>query len=157
MTQRKKLWCRWLREKRKQPRFCTHSKMHSRFIPSMMFWYLLSRVNKKITKYTKLLYYFFLFVFLLRLQAFYVIHTDTGRRKLNGVHTPKKKCVISIRCRRVLLIHTFVNCQRCRNPLYVVMIARIFNALPINVKMIEGKEEFICRVKAIVDQHYDKN
>jgi hypothetical protein len=39
----------------------------------------------------------------------------------------------------------------------VVMIARIFNMLPVSVKMIENKNEFICKVREIVKryQFYD--
>jgi hypothetical protein len=42
-----------------------------------------------------------------------------------------------------------------QNP--VVMIARMFNMLPVPVKMLEDKKEFICKIKEIVYnyQHYD--
>jgi len=38
-----------------------------------------------------------------------------------------------------------------------VMIARIFNTLPVPIKMLEDKKEFICKVKEIVYkyQFYD--
>jgi hypothetical protein len=41
----------------------------------------------------------------------------------------------------------------------VVMIARIFNMLPVNVKMMENKSEFICKIRDIVQsrQFYDMN
>lgn len=44
-----------------------------------------------------------------------------------------------------------------QNP--VVMIARIFNALPVSIKMLDDKKEFICQIKQIVYKHqfYDMN
>lgn len=44
-----------------------------------------------------------------------------------------------------------------QNP--VVMIARIFNMFTVNIKMLEDKKEFMCKIRAIVlrYQFYDMN
>jgi hypothetical protein len=41
----------------------------------------------------------------------------------------------------------------------VVMLARILHMLPVNMKMIEYKIEFICKIREIVQRHqfYDRN
>jgi hypothetical protein len=99
-------------------------------------------------------------LYILECLKFYVKYPEKFRRKseVPNCYSPKTRMAK-------------INC--CENDLYVdmsgqldilnqnpvVMISRIFNTLPVPVKMLTDKKEFICKVKEIVYKHqyYDLN
>jgi Reverse transcriptase (RNA-dependent DNA polymerase) len=99
-------------------------------------------------------------LYILECLKFFVKYPEKFRRKseVPNCYSPKTRMAK-------------INC--CENDLYVdmsgqldilnqnpvVMISRIFNTLPVPVKMLTDKKEFICKVKEIVYKHqyYDLN
>ena len=99
-------------------------------------------------------------LYILECMKFLVKHPQKFRKKseVPNCASPKTKLAKNKWCENDLYVEIeehrdFLN----QNP--VVMIARIFNMLPVNVKMLEDKNEFICKVKEIVKryQFYDMN
>jgi hypothetical protein len=84
-------------------------------------------------------------------MKFLVKHPNKFRKKseVPNCASPKTKSARNKCCENDL----YVEIEEHRdflNQSPVVMIARIFNMLPVNVKMMENKNEFICKIRDIV-------
>jgi len=99
-------------------------------------------------------------LYILECMKFLVKHPNKFRKKseVPNCASPKTKSARNKCCENDL----YVEIEEHRdflNQSPVVMIARIFNMLPVNVKMMENKSEFICKIRDIVQRHqfYDMN
>jgi hypothetical protein len=91
-------------------------------------------------------------------MKFFVKYPDKFRRKsqVPNCYSPKTRIAKINSCENDLYVDMSGQLDILnQNP--VVMISRIFNTLPVHVKMLTDKKEFICKIKEIVYkyQYYD--
>jgi hypothetical protein len=97
-------------------------------------------------------------LYILECMKFFVKNPEKFRKKsaVPNCYSPKTRLAKSNCCENDLYVENGGHLDILnQNP--VVMIARIFNMLPVPVKMLEDKKEFICKIKQIVykNQYYD--
>ena len=93
-------------------------------------------------------------------MKFFVNNPGKFRKKSDvpNCWSPKTKIAKSKRCENDLYVEN-ENHLAILNQNPVVIIARIFNMLPVPVKMMDDKKKFICKIREIVyeNQFYDMN
>jgi Reverse transcriptase (RNA-dependent DNA polymerase) len=99
-------------------------------------------------------------LYILECMKFLTKHPEKFRRKTDVTNciSPKTKAAKRKQCISDIYVEIEDHLDILnQNP--IVMIARIFNALPINIKLIEEPKQFLCKIREIVYkyQFYDMN